>query len=338
MDRREELSLPGSAPYYMQRGMAGPGPQRSLGVNSITSILEASYQPDSFGSALPQEHPTAISHQGVNVGAGAPAPQAEVARRKRGRPRKYRPEGGGGVSLALSPASSSRSTGPTPTSPTPTGKRGRGRPPGTGRKQQLASLGDWPSGSAGTSFTPHVITVSSGEDIATKIRSFSQQSSRSICVLSASGVVSAATLRQPSTSAGTVTYEGHFEILCLSGSYLPSDGGGPLGRTGGLSVSLASADGRVVGGGVGGVLIAANRVKVIVGSFFWGNSKMKNKAKESLKGSGESDHLTAGSDPVAPAGFARSQNLSPPSSVGVWPGLQSMDMQNVHIGIDLMRK
>lgn len=37
--------------------------------------------------------------------------------------------------------------------------------------------------------------------------SFSQQGPRAICVLSANGAVSTATLRQPATSGGSVTYE-----------------------------------------------------------------------------------------------------------------------------------
>ena len=36
---------------------------------------------------------------------------------------------------------------------------------------------------------------------------FSQQGSRAVCVLSASGAVSTVTLRQPSTLGGSVTYE-----------------------------------------------------------------------------------------------------------------------------------
>ena len=56
--------------------------------------------------------------------------------------------------------------------------------------------------------------------------------------------------------------QGRFEIICLSGSYLVTDNGGPRGRTGGLSVLLASPDGRVIGGGVGGVLLAASPVQV----------------------------------------------------------------------------
>jgi len=40
-----------------------------------------------------------------------------------------------------------------------------------------------------------------------KIISFSQQGPRSICVLSANGVISSVTLRQPDSSGGTLTYE-----------------------------------------------------------------------------------------------------------------------------------
>ena len=56
--------------------------------------------------------------------------------------------------------------------------------------------------------------------------------------------------------------QGRFEILSLSGSYLMTDGGGSRSRSGGLSISLASPDGRVIGGGVGGLLIAASNVQV----------------------------------------------------------------------------
>lgn len=48
----------------------------------------------------------------------------------------------------------------------------------------------------------------------------------------------------------------------MSGSYLLTDSGGSHNRSGGLSVSLASPDGRVIGGGVGGMLIAASPVQV----------------------------------------------------------------------------
>lgn len=123
------------------------------------------------------------------------------------------------------------------------------------------------SGSAGVGFTPHVITVQAGEDVLAKIMSFSQNGPRAVCILSANGAISNVTLRQAMTSGGTVTYEGRFEILSLSGSILLSESGGQRSRTGGLSVSLAGPDGRVLGGGVAGLLTAASPVQVIIGSF-----------------------------------------------------------------------
>ncbi|KAJ6388793.1 hypothetical protein OIU77_027199 [Salix suchowensis] len=118
-----------------------------------------------------------------------------------------------------------------------------------------------------------------------KIISFSQQGPRAICVLSANGVISSVTLRQPDSSGGTLTYEGRFEILSLSGSFMPSETGGARSRSGGMSVSLASPDGRVVGGGVAGLLVAASPVQVVVGSFLAGNQheqKPKKQKQDSL--------------------------------------------------------
>ncbi|KAG6776713.1 hypothetical protein POTOM_020241 [Populus tomentosa] len=60
---------------------------------------------------------------------------------------------------------------------------------------------------------------------------------------------------------------GRFEILALSGSYLPSENGGQRSRSGGLSVCLSGPDGRVLGGSVAGLLVAAAPVQVVVGSF-----------------------------------------------------------------------
>lgn len=59
----------------------------------------------------------------------------------------------------------------------------------------------------------------------------------------------------------TLRMQGRFEILSLSGSFLLSESGGQRSRTGGLSVSLAGPDGRVLGG-VAGLLIAASPVQV----------------------------------------------------------------------------
>ncbi|GER35020.1 AT hook motif DNA-binding family protein [Striga asiatica] len=122
-------------------------------------------------------------------------------------------------------------------------------------------------GKSSGSFIPHMLTVNTGEDIMMKIISFSQQGSRAICILAANGTISNVTLRQPNSSGGTLTYEGRFEILSLTGSFMPSDNGLTKSRSGGMSVSLAGPDGRVMGGGLAGMLVAAGPVQIVIGSF-----------------------------------------------------------------------
>lgn len=48
-----------------------------------------------------------------------------------------------------------------------------------------------------------------------KVISFSQQGPRAICILSANGVISSVTLRQPDSSGGTLTYEVLSYSCCL---------------------------------------------------------------------------------------------------------------------------
>lgn len=201
--------------------------------------------------------------------AGAGGFSIEPSRKKRGRPRKYSPDNSIGLGLSPTPAAQNSSMvvhgnsgggGGIPSPETPA-KRNRGRPPGSVKKQMDAL------GVPGVGFTPHVITVNAGEDVASKIMAFSQQGPRTVCVLSANGAICNVTLRQPAMSGGTVTYEGRFEIISLTGSFLLSENNGNRSRTGGLSVSLAGSDGRVLGGGVAGMLRAASPVQIVVGSF-----------------------------------------------------------------------
>ncbi|KAA3475353.1 AT-hook motif nuclear-localized protein 1-like isoform X2 [Gossypium australe] len=77
--------------------------------------------------------------------------------------------------------------------------------------------------------------------------------------------------------------KGRFEILSLSGSFMPTETQGTRSRSGGMSVSLASADGRVVGGGVAGLLIAASPVQVVVGSFLPGNQHDQKPKKQKIE-------------------------------------------------------
>ncbi|XP_073154195.1 AT-hook motif nuclear-localized protein 1-like [Henckelia pumila] len=232
-------------------------------------------------------------------------------KKKRGRPRKYGPDGS--VSLTLSPKPLSSSAPPPVIDFSSVQKRGKVRYAGGSAtkmqelRMETESLGEWVSCSVGANFTPHIIAVGAGEDITMKVISFSQQGPRAICILSANGVVSSVTLRQPDSSGGTLTYEGRFEILSLNGSFMPSETGGVRNRSGGMSVSLASPDGRVLGGGVAGLLVAASPVQIVVGSFLAGNQveqKTKKHKPEPMA------IIPTAALPISSAGMDRSNQTS----------------------------
>ncbi|XP_024958833.1 AT-hook motif nuclear-localized protein 10-like isoform X2 [Cynara cardunculus var. scolymus] len=235
---------------------------------------------------------------------------SDVVKRKRGRPRKYAPDGP--VPLAA-PMTSTTLHGPSApesgdfSSPLPSsGKKPRGRPPGSANKQHPAA-----SGSPRAGFMPHILDVKSGEDVLAKLVWFSQNSARTLCILSASGAISNVTLQQTATSGGTVTYEGRFEILSLSGSFMVCESGGERSRTGGLSVALSGPDGRVLGGNVAGLLTAASPVQVIVGSFIPASQKQSK-----AKGSNEAEIVSGAANPVSGALAGGSGSLSESSGGG----------------------
>ncbi|KAH7561174.1 hypothetical protein JRO89_XS10G0184700 [Xanthoceras sorbifolium] len=75
-------------------------------------------------------------------------------------------------------------------------KRCRRQPKGSGKLQNMASLGGYFAETARGNLTPHLVTVPIGEDLAGKILSFSRNSSKALCVLSATGTVSSVVLCQ----------------------------------------------------------------------------------------------------------------------------------------------
>lgn len=272
---REPFVLPKSPPA----AAPAPPPPSSGGMQSVRMAYTADGTPIFAPvNSAPAPAPAATYPPAGGNGAAALDAGEPVVKKKRGRPRKYGPDGS--MSLALVPVSTAAVAASGPFSPAaaakspdavssapPPGAKKRGRPKGSTNKKHVPSFGIGDIGSAGAGFTPHVIFVKAGEDVSAKIMSFSQHGTRGVCVLSANGAISNVTLRQAATSGGTVTYEGRFEILSLSGSFLLSENGGHRSRTGGLSVSLAGPDGRVLGGGVAGLLTAASPVQIVVGSF-----------------------------------------------------------------------
>ncbi|XP_022965813.1 AT-hook motif nuclear-localized protein 14-like [Cucurbita maxima] len=219
----------------------------------------------------------------------------EPGRRKRGRPRKYgTPE----EALAAKKAATASSHSSSKAKKDLVSSSSLNAVSASSKKSQLAALGN-----AGQGFAPQVIDVAAGEDVGQKIMLFMQQCKREICILSASGLVSNASLRQPSSSGGNVTYEGRFEIVSLCGSYVRTDIGG---KTGGLSVCLSSADGHIIGGGVGGPLMAAGPVQVIVGTFIIDPTK---EAGGGIKGDTSAGKLSSPTGGTSMSGLRYGSNI-----------------------------
>lgn len=140
-------------------------------------------------------------------------------------------------------------------------RRPRGRPPGSKNrpKPPIIVTRDSPN-----SLRSHVMEIASGTDVADSIAQFSRRRQRGVCVLSGSGSVANVTLRQPAAPGAVIALQGRFEILSLTGAFLP--GPAPPGSTG-LTVYLAGGQGQVLGGSVVGSLVAAGPVMVIAATF-----------------------------------------------------------------------
>lgn len=221
---------------------ATPGSPQAKCVDDVTNVVRAVGVEAALNS-------TPAAGGGMNGAVGSEI----MVKKRRGRPRKYGTNGN-----LFSPASApSRSSNYSFGSSM---KRSRGRPRGSGRLQLLASIGGVVADTAGGGFTPHVVTVNTGEDVVSTILSFSQKGPRAVCVLSATGVVSSVFIRQ---SGAVRRFEGLFEIISLTGSYTVA----ARRRSGMFCVSLAKPDGRIFGGGVEGSLIAAGPIQIILGSF-----------------------------------------------------------------------
>ncbi|CAA2956063.1 AT-hook motif nuclear-localized 20-like [Olea europaea subsp. europaea] len=140
-------------------------------------------------------------------------------------------------------------------------RRQRGRPPGSKNKPKPPIFVTRDSPNA---LRSHVLEVAGGADVAESIAQFARRRQRGVCVLSGGGSVASVTIRQPAAPGAAVALHGRFEILSLTGAFLP--GPAPPGATG-LTVYLAGGQGQVVGGSVVGPLVAAGPVMVVAATF-----------------------------------------------------------------------
>ncbi|CAN0837576.1 AT-hook motif nuclear-localized protein 20 [Linum grandiflorum] len=144
---------------------------------------------------------------------------------------------------------------------TSSARRPRGRPAGSKNKPKPPVV---VTKESPNSLRSHILEVPSGCDVSEGIAGFAQRRHCGVSIMSGNGVVTNVTLRQPAAPGGVISLHGRFEILSLSGSFLPAPS--PPGATG-LTVYLAGGPGQVVGGRVVGPLVASGPVMVIAATF-----------------------------------------------------------------------
>ncbi|KAL6859150.1 hypothetical protein ACP4OV_018152 [Aristida adscensionis] len=187
-------------------------------------------------------------------------------------------------------------------------RRPRGRPPGSKNKPKPPIFVTRDSPNA---LRSHVMEVAGGADVAESIAHFARRRQRGVCVLSGAGTVTDVALRQPAAPGAVVALRGRFEILSLTGTFLP--GPAPPGSTG-LTVYLAGGQGQVVGGSVVGTLTAAGPVMVIASTF-------ANATYERLP-LDEADDEAAGQPQLPPGGVPPMMGaMADPSAMPMFAGV-----------------
>ncbi|EPS68305.1 hypothetical protein M569_06465, partial [Genlisea aurea] len=140
-------------------------------------------------------------------------------------------------------------------------RRPRGRPAGSKNKPKPPIV---ITRDGGTALRSHVMEIAGGCDIRECLTTFATRRQRGVCILSANGTVTNVTLHQSTPPGPVVTLDGRFEILSLSGSFLPPPA--PPAASG-LTIYLAASQGQVVGGIVAGPLLAYGPVVIMAASF-----------------------------------------------------------------------
>ncbi|KAG9450809.1 hypothetical protein H6P81_010774 [Aristolochia fimbriata] len=143
-------------------------------------------------------------------------------------------------------------------------RRPRGRPPGSKNKPKPPII---ITREAESAMRPHVLEVPGGQDVVQAITQYARRKAIGLCLLAGSGTVANVTLRQPGPTPGpTVTFHGRFEILSISATFLPPSSSLPS-LSNGFAISLAGAQGQIVGGSVVGALLAVGTVIVVAAVF-----------------------------------------------------------------------
>lgn len=194
-------------------------------------------------------------------------------------------------------------------------RRPRGRPAGSKNKPKPPMIITRDSANA---LRCHVIEIANANDVIETLTIFARQRQRGICILTGAGAVTNVTLKQPASAAGAViALPGRFEILSLSGSFLPPPA--PPAASG-LTVYLSGGQGQVVGGSVVGPLLSSGPVVITAASF--GNAAYERLPVEDDEVAAATV-AEAGSSPIRSPETALQQQQFLPELHGMAPNLMN---------------
>ncbi|KAG0477136.1 hypothetical protein HPP92_013977 [Vanilla planifolia] len=142
--------------------------------------------------------------------------------------------------------------------PSASGRKPRGRPPGSKNKPKPPVV---ITRDSEYEMQPVVLQLAAGSDVLGSITAFARRHRVGVSILGGSGAIANAALREPGSSAASFTISGRFDILCLSGSFLPP--AADKGSAAAFTISLAGERGEVIGGAVAGPVRAAGPVMVV---------------------------------------------------------------------------
>ncbi|KAL6183619.1 hypothetical protein ACLB2K_045030 [Fragaria x ananassa] len=208
------------------------------------------------------------------------------------------------------------------------GRRPRGRPPGSKNKPKPPVI---ITRESANTLRAHILEVGNGCDVFDCVATYARRRQSGICILSGSGTVTNVSLRQPAAAGAVVTLHGRFEILSLSGSFLPPPA--PPGATS-LTIFLAGGQGQVVGGSVVGELTAAGPVIVIASSFTnVAYERLPLEEEEQLQIQPQAGSQGSGGSGGGGGGVGNNNPFPDPSSGLPFFNLP-LNMQNVQLPID----
>ncbi|KAM7472119.1 hypothetical protein LguiA_010302 [Lonicera macranthoides] len=205
----------------------------------------------------------------------------------------------------------------------PGSRRPRGRPAGSKNKPKPPIIITRDSPNA---LRSHVMEVANGSDIQESIANFATRKQRGVCILSGSGTVTNVTLRQPTSPGAVVSLHGRFEVLSLSGSFLPPPA--PPAASG-LTIYLAGGQGQVVGGSVVGPLLAAGPVVIMAASF--GNAAYE---RLPLEDEDQSQVQVSGSGALDSPGIVGQQQLMTDPNTSLFHGLAPNLLNSIQLPSD----